>query len=82
MGMAAIFLRLNLKRFLYGFTAVFFLSYVAWFLGSWAYIAATPDKRQAFGIPWSMSLTPEAGFIVALIAGLLIGNFLPKAARR
>ena len=27
-----------------------------------------------------MSLTPEAGFIIALIVGLLIGNFLPKAA--
>jgi uncharacterized membrane protein YadS len=80
MAAGARLLRLDMKRFLRGFTAVFFVSYVAWFLGSWAYIAATPDKRGGFGIGWSMSLTPEAGFIIALIFGLLIGNFLPRTA--
>jgi len=71
-------LKLDLKKFLRGFTVVFFASYLAWFIGSWAYIAATPDKRKAFGLMWSLSLTSEAGFIVALIAGLLVGNFLPS----
>ena len=80
MGAGAAILHLDRKRFLRGFTAVFLLSYLCWFLGSWAYIAATPDKRKAFSIDWSMSLTPEAGFIVALLAGLFIGNFLPQIA--
>ncbi|HEX8815721.1 MAG TPA: putative sulfate exporter family transporter [Terriglobales bacterium] len=71
----------NLARFAAGFTAIFFLSYACWFLGSWAYIAATPDKRTAFKIPWSLSLTNESGYIIALIAGLIIGNFLPSIAR-
>jgi len=71
----------NLKRFAGAFTAVFIVSYVCWFAGSWAYIAATPDKRQGLKIAWSLSLTNESGFILALIAGLLIGNFLPAAAR-
>ena len=44
-------LRANLPRFVTGFTAVFAVSYACWFLGSWAYIAATPDKRQA--LKWS-----------------------------
>ncbi len=75
-------LRLDLTRFVKGFTAVFAAAYVSWMLGSWAYIAATPDKRAAFHIGWSLNLTNEAGYIVALIAGLLIGNFLPMVAAR
>lgn len=67
-------------RFAKGFTAVFFASYACWIAGSWAYIAATPDKRAAFHIGWSLNLTNEAGFIVALLAGLLVGNFFPYAA--
>jgi uncharacterized membrane protein YadS len=81
-------LRADLKRFATGFTAVFALSYACWFLGSWAYIAATPDKRAALKIGWSLNLTNESGFIIALVAGLLIGNcsssaclFLKEAIR-
>jgi uncharacterized membrane protein YadS len=70
-------LNANLRRFAAGFTAVFILSYACWFLGSWAYIAATPDKRAALHVGWSLNLTNEAGFIVALVAGLFVGNFLP-----
>ncbi len=62
------------------FTVVFVIGYLAWIAGSWAYIAATPDKRAALGIPWSMNLTNEAGFIVALLAGLVVGNFFPRVA--
>ncbi len=78
---AALALRIDGKRFLKGFTAVFFISYACWILGSWAYIAATPDKRSAFHIGWSLNLTNEAGFIVALLAGLVVGNFFPGAVR-
>ncbi len=72
----------NVARFLRGFVAVFGIAYLSWILGSWARIAATPDKRAAFGIGWSMNLTNEAGFIVALLAGLFIGNLLPGVAER
>jgi hypothetical protein len=49
-------LNLNMGRFARGFTAVFCLAYLSWFLGSWAYIAATPEKRGAFHIGWSLNL--------------------------
>ncbi len=75
-------LRLNLGRFIKGFTAVFCASYLSWVLGSWAYIAATPDKRAGFHIGWSLNLTNEAGYIVALIMGLLVGNLFPVLAAR
>ncbi len=74
-------LRANIARFAQGFTVVFALSYACWWLGSWAYIAATPDKRHAFGIAWSLNLTNESGFIIALLAGLVVGNFFPGVSR-
>ncbi|MBI4517409.1 MAG: putative sulfate exporter family transporter [Deltaproteobacteria bacterium] len=72
-------LGLNLRRFAVGFTVLFWLSYGCWLIGNYAYIAATPDQRPGFGIGWSLGLTGEAGFIVALLAGLTLGNFFPRA---
>ena len=40
----------DVKRFAGGFTVVFGLSYACWILGSWAYIAATPNQRANLGI--------------------------------
>ncbi len=67
------------NRLAASFTGVFILSYVCWFLGNWAHIAATPDKRAALKISWSLSLTNESGYIIALLAGLLIANFSTRA---
>ena len=39
-------------------------------------------QARAFHIGWSLKLTNEAGYMVALLAGLLIGNFFPSAAAR
>ena len=74
-------LGLDAKRFAAGFSVILWASYLSWLAGNNAYVAATPDKRVGFGIGWSLSLTGEAGFIVALAAGLAIGNFLPGVAR-
>jgi uncharacterized membrane protein YadS len=78
LGAAA--LGLKVWEFVRGFTAVFWISYFCWILGSYAYVAATPDKLKSLGISWSLNLTAEAGFIVALLAGLVVGNFLPRLA--
>ncbi len=76
-GAAAI--KANVKKFIVGFTLVFWISYICWIIGSWANIAVnTPGDMKKFGITWSLKLTAESGFIVALIVGLLIGNFFPK----
>ena len=74
-------LKADIKRFALGFTAVFWISYLAWFIGSYAHFAVnTPADMQRFGINWSLKLTNEGGFIVALLAGLFIGNFAPGFA--
>ena len=79
MTVGAAALRANIPKFIIGFTIVFWLSYLCWLLGHFAYIAATNAKKA--GVPWSLRLTGEAGFIVALVAGLLVGNFFPKLAQ-
>lgn len=79
MGIGAKVLKADMKKFISGFTLVFWISYVCWIIGHNAYIAATtPQEMEKFGVSWALKLTGEAGFIVALLAGLIIGNFFPK----
>ena len=68
-------------RFAAAFSAVFVIAYASWFLGSWAHFAAvTPADQAKFGIGWSLKLTNEGGYIVALVVGLVIANFFPRFA--
>jgi uncharacterized membrane protein YadS len=82
MSIGAKLLGTDVKKFALGFTVIFFVSYACWFAGHYAYIAATKDKLGAFKIPWSLSLTGESGFIIALITGLVVGNFFPKFSEK
>ena len=77
MTIGATALRASVGKFVAGFTFVFWASYICWVVGSWAYLAATADKLGAYKISWSLSLTAEAGFLVALVAGLIVGNLFP-----
>lgn len=81
-SLGALALRVKLSSFIAAFTVVFGLSFLCWVAGSYAYIAATADKLKAFGISWSLNLTSEAGFIIALLAGVVVGNFLPAVSER
>ncbi len=75
----AIALGVNVGRFVLAFSLVFWISYACWLAGHFGYIAATDAAKV--GIGWSLKLTGEAGFIVALIVGLIIGNFFPGFAK-
>jgi uncharacterized membrane protein YadS len=80
---AAYLLGDDVKRFAAAFTAVFVIAYASWFVGSWAYLAAvTPADQAKFGVSWSLKLTNEGGYIVALLAGLVIANAFPAFAER
>jgi uncharacterized membrane protein YadS len=73
----------DVKRFAAAFTGVFAIAYASWFVGSWAYLAAvTPADQAKFGVSWSLKLTNEGGYIVALLAGLVIANAFPTFADR
>jgi uncharacterized membrane protein YadS len=82
MSVTAKALGAHVPRFAAGFTAIFGISLVCWVAGHYAYVAATKDKLGKFGIGWSLNLTGEAGLILALAAGLIVGNFLPSIAGR
>src|SRR5579864_1849691 len=74
-------LKSDVKRFALAFTAVFWIAYASWIVGNYAHFAAvTPAEQQKFGISWSLKLTNEGAYIFALIAGLIIANFLPRFA--
>jgi uncharacterized membrane protein YadS len=78
---AAAALKADVRRFAVGFSVVFWIAYASWVVGSNAYIAAvTPADLQKFGIGWSLKLTNESGYIIALLAGLIIANFFPRFA--
>lgn len=71
----------NIPKFIYGFTVIFWLTFVCVAIGHQAHIAVnTPGAMQKFGISWSLKLTGEAGLIIALLGGLVIGNFFPAFA--
>src|SRR6201997_2896917 len=71
----------DVRKFAVAFTAVFAIAYASWIVGSYAHIAAvTPAEQQKFGITWSLKLTNEGGFIVALLSGLVLANFFPRFA--
>jgi uncharacterized membrane protein YadS len=81
LSIAAAALDADVKRFAIAFTAIFWIAYAAWILGSYAHFAAvTPADYKKFGIDWSLRLTNEGGFVFALIAGLIIANFFPRLA--
>jgi uncharacterized membrane protein YadS len=81
LSVAAAALDTDVKRFALRFTAIFWIAYAAWILGSYAHFAAvTPADYKKFGIDWSLRLTNEGGFVFALIAGLIIANFFPRFA--
>lgn len=81
--LGAVLLGLNAARFAAAFTVVFWIAYASWFIGSFANLATvTPADQAKFGVSWSLRLTNEGGYIVALISGLVIANFLPRFADR
>jgi len=72
LGAAA--LRANISKFIISFTLVFWISYICFVIGHYAYIAALQPEKA--GVPWSLRLSGEAGLIIALLAGLFVGNFM------
>ena len=78
MTIGAAALRANVGKFIVSFSVVFWISYACFVIGHYAYIAALQPEKA--GVAWSLRLSGEAGLIVALLAGLFVGNFMPGFA--
>lgn len=70
----AYFMGSSIKRFVVGFTILYWVTVAANTAGNFAYLAATPNNLEKFGIGWSLGLG-ELGFVIALVLGLVIGIF-------
>jgi len=79
-GIGAYFMRLDVKKFVAGWTVLFVIAWVSWIIGHEAHIAAPINDFQKRGITWGLSLGSDAGFILALFVGLMIGNFFKPLA--
>ncbi|MFC1840977.1 putative sulfate exporter family transporter [Thermodesulfobacteriota bacterium] len=79
-SIGARFMGWNLKRYFWAWTIIFWLTVIFYIIGQNAYIASTSLDRDKYGISWSLSLG-GAYYIIALFAGLFLGNLTPKKFR-
>ena len=65
----AFFMKWNVKRFFIGWTLIFFMTYLVWFIGHHAFFAATAVdlKKNNMSEMFTLSLGGGASFILALI---------------
>ncbi len=71
----------NLKKFVIGWAIIFVITYLVWIIGHHAFFAANTTNKAKYGLDYTLSLGGGASFILALIVGLIIGNFFKGFAR-
>lgn len=71
----------NVKKFIAGWSIIYFMTIAVWFLGHHAFLAANEIEWNKYGLNFSLSLGGGASFILALVVGLIIGNFFKPFAR-
>ncbi len=87
-SIGAYFQKLNLKKYITGFTAIFFLTWLTWIIGHEAHLSAANatvkghNYYQEYNLSWGLQLGGGASFILALITGLAIGNFFKGFANK
>ena len=81
LSVGAWFQGLNIKRFVSGFTVLFIVTWACWLVGNEMHLAtidATQNGRNPYlenDLGWGLQLGDGAAYLLALIAGLVIGNF-------
>ena len=81
-------LQLDVRRFVKGFTILFAVTWAAWIAGSELHLTmvdAAVDGRNRYqeaALSWGLQLGEGAPYLLALAAGLAIGNFAKGFAAR
>jgi uncharacterized membrane protein YadS len=82
------FMRLDMGRFVFGFTVLFFVTWLAWVAGNELHLTmvdAAVGGRNRYGeagLSWGLQLGEGAPYLLALGAGLFIGNVWKSLAAR
>ncbi|MEC9205855.1 MAG: putative sulfate exporter family transporter [Pseudomonadota bacterium] len=77
----AYFQGINVKRFFFGFTIIFFITWLCWIVGHEAHfksvdaIVKGKNSYEQFGLTWGLQLGGGFSYMLALGVGLVIGNF-------
>ena len=86
--LGAYYQKLNVKKFFTGFTIIFFLTWLAWIVGHEAHLSAIDavvkkhNYYQEYHLSWGLQLGGGASYMLALLIGLLIGNFFKGFAHK
>ncbi|MCP3943682.1 MAG: putative sulfate exporter family transporter [Desulfobacteraceae bacterium] len=78
--LGAFCMKWNLRKFFLGWTCIYFMTIATWFVGHHAFFAANTINCEKYGLDFALSLGGGASFILALIVGLIIGNFFKPFA--
>jgi uncharacterized membrane protein YadS len=82
------FLGLDVRRFLLGFTVLFVVTWAAWVAGNELHLTIVDaavggrNRYREAGLSWGLQLGEGAPYLLALIAGLAIGNLAKGFAAR
>ena len=80
-SIGAYFQKKNIKKWIIGFTIIFFLTWIVWVLGHEAHFSAInaiikgKNNYKIFDLSWGLQLGGGFSFMLALAVGLIIGNF-------
>lgn len=76
----AYFQKLNVMKFWKGWTVLFIITFVATGLGYEAHLKAPVNQFEKYGLTWGLSLGSGVAYILCLVVGLIIGNFIKPLA--
>ncbi len=85
-GIGAYYQKLNVKKYILGFSVIFVLTWVSWIIGHEAHFSAInasikgKNYFEIFDLTWGLQLGGGFSFMLALLIGLLIGNFFKDFA--
>lgn len=65
----------NLKKFIAAWTSIYVITWLCWYFGHHAHIAAMSTQLKKYDITWSLNMGGGGSYLLALIVGLIIGNF-------
>ncbi len=74
-GIGAKAMKWDVKRYVGAWTVLYVITWVCWFVGKNAHIAAMSNQYGKYGITWSLNMGGGGAYLLCLVVGLIIGNF-------
>lgn len=79
--LAAWMMKFDLKQFFISWSLLFSMTWIIWIIGNEAHFKASVYDMDKYGLSWGLSLGTGFSYLLALLVGLIIGNFFKPTAR-